>query len=438
LSYFRDMSFRPHFDFVEELRWRGLLHDTMPGTRELLNSEQVSGYCGFDPSADSLHIGNLVPITLLVLLQKAGHKPIALVGGATGMVGDPSGKSDERKLLGVAQIEHNLNGQKQQLMKLLDFENGENKAEMVNNYDWFGKFGFLEFIRDVGKHITVNYMMGKDSVKNRLEGGGMSFTEFSYQLVQGYDFYYLFTQKGCKLQLGGSDQWGNITTGTELIRRKTGSEAFAITAHLITKSDGTKFGKSEDGNVWLDRGKTSPYRFYQFWLNVADEDAIRFIKIYSLKSRGEIEKLIAEHTGKEHLRILQKALAQEMTERVHSANDLALSVKATHVFFGAGTREDLTALDAETLQSSLEGMEKFTLEASVLAGGIPILDLLAQHTHIFPSKGEARKMIQAQALSVNKAKFTDINGSIDSNSLLHGKYLLVQKGKKNYFVIEAV
>ncbi|MBM3399882.1 MAG: tyrosine--tRNA ligase [Bacteroidetes bacterium] len=432
------MSFRPHFDFVEELRWRGLLHDTMPGTRELLNSEQVSGYCGFDPSADSLHIGNLVPITLLVLLQKAGHKPIALVGGATGMVGDPSGKSDERKLLGVAQIEHNLNGQKQQLMKLLDFENGENKAEMVNNYDWFGKFGFLEFIRDVGKHITVNYMMGKDSVKNRLEGGGMSFTEFSYQLVQGYDFYYLFTQKGCKLQLGGSDQWGNITTGTELIRRKTGSEAFAITAHLITKSDGTKFGKSEDGNVWLDRGKTSPYRFYQFWLNVADEDAIRFIKIYSLKSRGEIEKLIAEHTGKEHLRILQKALAQEMTERVHSANDLALSVKATHVFFGAGTREDLTALDAETLQSSLEGMEKFTLEASVLAGGIPILDLLAQHTHIFPSKGEARKMIQAQAVSVNKEKFTDINGNIDSKSLLHEKYLLVQKGKKNYFVIEAV
>lgn len=438
MSYFRDMSFRPHFDFVEELRWRGLLHDTMPGTRELLNSEQVSGYCGFDPSADSLHIGNLVPITLLVLLQKAGHKPIALVGGATGMVGDPSGKSDERKLLGVAQIEHNLNGQKQQLMKLLDFENGENKAEMVNNYDWFGKFGFLEFIRDVGKHITVNYMMGKDSVKNRLEGGGMSFTEFSYQLVQGYDFYYLFTQKGCKLQLGGSDQWGNITTGTELIRRKTGSEAFAITAHLITKSDGTKFGKSEDGNVWLDRGKTSPYRFYQFWLNVADEDAIRFIKIYSLKSRGEIEKLIAEHTGKEHLRILQKALAQEMTERVHSANDLALSVKATHVFFGAGTREDLTALDAETLQSSLEGMEKFTLEASVLAGGIPILDLLAQHTHIFPSKGEARKMIQAQAVSVNKEKFTDINGNIDSKSLLHEKYLLVQKGKKNYFVIEAV
>jgi tyrosyl-tRNA synthetase len=432
------MSFRPHFDFVEELRWRGLLHDTMPGTQELLNSEQVTGYCGFDPTADSLHIGNLVPITLLILLQKAGHKPIALVGGATGMVGDPSGKSDERKLLDIAQIEHNLNGQKQQLMKFLDFEKGENCAEMVNNYEWFAQFGFLEFIRDVGKHITVNYMMGKDSVKNRLEGGGMSFTEFSYQLVQGYDFYHLYTQKGCKLQLGGSDQWGNITTGTELIRRKTGGEAFAITAPLITKSDGTKFGKSEGGNVWLDRKKTSPYRFYQFWLNVADEDAIRFIKIYSLKSRAEIENLITEHTGQEHLRTLQKALAEEMTERVHSATDLALSVKATHVFFGGGTSEDLMALDAEILQSSLEGMEKFTVEAALLSGGIPILDLLAQHTQIFPSKGEARKMIQAQAVSVNKEKFTDINGNIDSNSLLHGKYLLVQKGKKNYFVIEAV
>jgi len=430
------MSFRPHFDFVEELRWRGLLHDTMPGTQELLNSERVSGYCGFDPTADSLHIGNLVPITLLILLQKAGHKPIALVGGATGMVGDPSGKSDERKLLDVAQIEHNLNGQKQQLMKFLDFENGENCAEMVNNYDWFGKFGFLEFIRDVGKHITVNYMMGKDSVKNRLEGGGMSFTEFSYQLVQGYDFYHLFTQKGCKLQLGGSDQWGNITTGTELIRRKTGGDAFAITAPLITKSDGTKFGKSEGGNVWLDRKKTSPYRFYQFWLNVADEDAVRFMKIYSLKSRIEIESLIAEHTGQEHLRILQKALAEEMTERVHSVQDLALSIKATHVFFGGGTREDLLMLDSETLSNSLEGMEKFTIDSALLSNGVPVLDLLAQHTGIFPSKGEARKMMQAQAVSINKEKYVDINGIVDNDFLLHGKYLLVQKGKKNYFVIE--
>jgi tyrosyl-tRNA synthetase len=432
------MSFRPHFDFVEELRWRGLLHDAMPGTQDLLNSEQVSGYCGFDPTADSLHIGNMVPITLLILLQKAGHKPIALVGGATGMVGDPSGKSDERKLLDLDQIEHNLNCQKQQLMKFLDFEQGENRAEMVNNYDWFSKFGFLEFIRDVGKHITVNYMMGKDSVRNRLEGGGMSFTEFSYQLVQGYDFFHLFTQKGCKLQLGGSDQWGNITTGTELIRRKTGGEAFAITAPLITKSDGTKFGKSEGGNVWLDRNKTSPYRFYQFWLNVADEDAIRFIKIYSLKSRSEIEKLISDHTGQEHLRLLQKALAEEMTQRVHSSEDLALSIKATHVFFGGGTREDLLALDAETLSSSLDGMEKFTVECTLLSDGVSVLDLLSQHTQIFPSKGEARKMMQAQAVSINKEKYTDINGSVDSSFLLHGKYLLIQKGKKNYFVIEVV
>jgi tyrosyl-tRNA synthetase len=432
------MSFRPHFDFVEELRWRGLLHDAMPGTQELLNSEQVSGYCGFDPTADSLHIGNLVPITLLILFQKAGHKPIALVGGATGMVGDPSGKSDERKLLDIGQIEHNLNCQKNQLMKFLNFESGDNRAEMVNNYDWFGKFGFLEFIRDVGKHITVNYMMGKDSVKNRLESGGMSFTEFSYQLVQGYDFYHLYSQKGCKLQLGGSDQWGNITTGTELIRRKTGGEAFAITAPLITKSDGTKFGKSEGGNVWLDRKKTSPYRFYQFWLNVADEDAVKFIKIYSLKTRNEIESLIAAHTGQEHMRTLQKALAEEMTERVHSAEDLALSVKATHVFFGGGTSEDLWSLDADTLQSSLDGMDKFTIDEAAINNGCPVLDLLAQHTQIFPSKGEARKMIQAQAVSINKEKYTDINGTIDSRYLLHEKFLLVQKGKKNYFVIEVI
>jgi tyrosyl-tRNA synthetase len=281
-------------------------------------------------------------------------------------------------------------------------------------------------------------MMGKDSVRNRLEGGGMSFTEFSYQLVQGYDFFHLFTQKSCKLQLGGSDQWGNITTGTELIRRKTGGEAFAITAPLITKSDGTKFGKSEGGNVWLDRNKTSPYRFYQFWLNVADEDAIRFIKIYSLKSRSEIEKLISDHTGQEHLRLLQKALAEEMTQRVHSSEDLALSIKATHVFFGGGTREDLLALDAETFSSSLDGMEKFTVDCTLLSDGVSVLDLLSQHTQIFPSKGEARKMMQAQAVSINKEKYTDINGSVDSSFFLHGKYLLIQKGKKNYFVIEVV
>lgn len=430
------MAFTPKFDFVEELRWRGLLHDSMPGTQELLNSEQVSGYCGFDPTADSLHIGNLVPIALLIHLQRAGHKPVALVGGATGMVGDPSGKSDERKLLSQEQLTKNLEGQKNQLKQFLDFDHGDNRAEMVNNYDWFAQFGFLDFIRDVGKHITVNYMMGKDSVKNRLESGGMSFTEFTYQLVQGYDFYHLYTSMGCKLQLGGSDQWGNITTGTELIRRKAGGEAYAITAPLITKSDGTKFGKSEGGNIWLDRNKTSPYHFYQFWLNVADDDAIRFIKIYSLKSRADIEALIHSHTGQEHLRTIQKELAAEMTIRVHSEEDLAQAVKATHVFFGAGTQEDLMGLDEQSLSNSLEGMEKFSISQEALSGGIPVLDLLAQHTAIFPSKGEARKMMQAQAVSINKMKFTDINGLVDTSMLLHSRYLVVQKGKKNYFVVD--
>ncbi len=430
------MAFTPKFDFVEELRWRGLLHDSMPGTQELLNSEQVSGYCGFDPTADSLHIGNLVPIALLIHLQRAGHKPVALVGGATGMVGDPSGKSDERKLLSQEQLTKNLEGQKKQLKQFLDFDHGDNRAEMVNNYDWFAQFGFLDFIRDVGKYITVNYMMGKDSVKNRLESGGMSFTEFTYQLVQGYDFYHLYTSMGCKLQLGGSDQWGNITTGTELIRRKAGGEAYAITAPLITKSDGTKFGKSEGGNIWLDRNKTSPYHFYQFWLNVADDDAIRFIKIYSLKSRADIEALIHSHTGQEHLRTIQKELAAEMTIRVHSEEDLAQAVKATHVFFGAGTQEDLMGLDEPSLSSSLEGMEKFSVSREELSGGIPVLDLLAQHTAIFPSKGEARKMMQAQAVSINKMKFTDINGLVDAGMLLHNRYLVVQKGKKNYFVVD--
>ena len=430
------MAFTPKFDFVEELRWRGLLHDSMPGTQELLNSEQVSGYCGFDPTADSLHIGNLVPIVLLIHLQRAGHKPVALVGGATGMVGDPSGKSDERKLLSQEQLTKNLEGQKKQLKQFLDFDHGDNRAEMVNNYDWFAQFGFLDFIRDVGKYITVNYMMGKDSVKNRLESGGMSFTEFTYQLVQGYDFYHLYTSMGCKLQLGGSDQWGNITTGTELIRRKAGGEAYAITAPLITKSDGTKFGKSEGGNIWLDRNKTSPYHFYQFWLNVADDDAIRFIKIYSLKSRADIEALIHSHTGQEHLRTTQKELAAEMTIRVHSEEDLAQAVKATHVFFGAGTQEDLMGLDEPSLSSSLEGMEKFSVSREELSGGIPVLDLLAQHTAIFPSKGEARKMMQAQAVSINKMKFTDINGLVDAGMLLHNRYLVVQKGKKNYFVVD--
>ena len=432
------MSFQPHFDFVEELRWRGLLHDAMPGTQEMLNTEQVTGYVGFDPTADSLHIGNLVPIMQLVHFQRAGHKPIALVGGATGMVGDPSGKSDERKLLDIATIDHNIACQKKQLQKFIDFGDTGNQAKLVNNYDWFKNWSFLDFIRDVGKHITVSYMMGKDSVRNRLEAGGISFTEFSYQLVQGYDFMHLYKHEGCKLQMGGSDQWGNITTGTELIRRMAGGEGFALTAPLITKSDGTKFGKSEGGNVWLDPTKTSPYKFYQFWLNVADEDAIRFIKIYSLKGKVEIEQLIANHTGQEHLRSLQKELAAEMTVRVHSEADLAMALKATQIFFGNGSADDLKALDEATLAAASEGMERFEVSREALQTGIHVMDLLATHTQIFPSKSEARKMLQANGFAFNKDKYTDVDGAINTDLLMHNRYLIAQKGKKQYFLIEAV
>jgi len=432
------MAFKPNFDFIEELQWRGLLHDAIPGTQELLTEEQVTAYIGFDPTADSLHIGNMVPIMMLTLFQKAGHKPLALVGGATGMVGDPSGKSAERKLLDLESLNANLEGQKAQLMKFLDFENGSNAAKLVNNYDWFKDWNFLEFIRDVGKHITVSYMMGKDSVKNRLESGGLSFTEFSYQLVQGYDFVYLYKNEGCKLQMGGSDQWGNITTGTELIRRMQGGEAFAITAPLVTKADGTKFGKSEGGNVWLDPKKTSPFKFYQFWLNVADEDAIKFIKIYSLKTRSEIQSLIDEHTGNEFKRELQKALAEELTIRVHAKEDLEMALKATEIFFGNGSKDDLLSLNEETLTSSLDGMEKFIVSKGDFTEGIGVLDFLATNTQIFDSKGEARKMIQANGFSINKEKFTDVNGLIDASYLLHGKYVLAQKGKKQYYVVEIV
>ncbi len=432
------MSFKPNFDFVEELRWRGLMHDIMPGTEELLNKERVTGYVGFDPTADSLHIGNLVPITQLMLFQRAGHRPVALVGGATGMVGDPSGKSDERKLLDEATIQHNIDCQKKQLEKFIDFGTFENGALLVNNYDWFKNWSFLGFIRDVGKHITVSYMMGKDSVRNRLESGGISFTEFSYQLVQGYDFLHLYRELGCKLQMGGSDQWGNITTGTELIRRMESGEAYALTAPLVTKSDGTKFGKSEGGNVWLDPKKTSPYKFYQFWLNVADEDAIKFIKIYSLKSRAEIEQIIQDSIGNEHLRIVQKALAEEMTIRVHSQLDLDMAVKATQIFFGNGSAEDLMGLDLTTLEASLEGMEMFEVVKADLENGIPVLDLLAVNTTIFPSKGEARKMIQSNGFAFNKTKETDPNLVVSSDKLLHGKYLIAQKGKKQYYLIKAI
>jgi len=432
------MSFKPNFDFIEELKWRGLLHDSIPGTEELLNKERVTAYIGFDPTADSLHIGNMVPIMLLTLFQKAGHKPLVLIGGATGMVGDPSGKSAERKLLDWDALQKNLEGQKSQLMRFLDFNESETGAEVVNNYDWFKDWGFLDFIRDVGKHITVSYMMGKDSVKNRLESGGLSFTEFSYQLVQGYDFYHLYTEKSCKLQMGGSDQWGNITTGTELIRRKASGEAFAITAPLITKSDGSKFGKSEGGNVWLDPEKTSAFAFYQFWLNVADEDASKFIKIYSLKSRSEIESLIANHQGQEYLRSLQKALAEEMTIRVHGEEALELAEKATQVFFGKGSAEDLSALNEPTLKASLEGMEKFEVAKEKLETGTNILDLLAVETTIFPSKGEARKMIAANGFSINKEKYTNVDGTINMSAALHERYVILQKGKKNYFVIELI
>lgn len=430
------MAFKPNFDFLEELQWRGLLHDAIPGTKELLEKEQVTAYIGFDPTADSLHIGNMVPIMLLTLFQKAGHKPMVLVGGATGMVGDPSGKSAERQLLDLAAIQHNLEGQKAQLMRFLDFESGDNKAEVVNNYDWFKDWSFLDFIREVGKHITVSYMMGKDSVKNRLEAGGLSFTEFTYQLVQGYDFLHLYREKGVKLQMGGSDQWGNITTGTELIRKTVQGEAFAVTAPLVTKSDGTKFGKSEGGNVWLDASKTPVFSFYQFWLNIADDDAIKFIKIYSLKDRTDIEDLISAHQGQEYLRNLQKALAEEMTERVHGKEALELAQKATQVFFGNGSEADLRALDEATLSASLEGMDRFEVSKEIIKNRINLIDLLTVETTVFPSKGEARKMVQSNGFSLNKTKVSDIEYTVGDGDILHDKFIIVQKGKKNYFVIE--
>lgn len=427
------MAFKPAYNLIEELRWRGLHHQDIPGTEELLMKEQVKGYIGFDPTADSLHIGNMVPIMLLMHLQRAGHIPVALVGGATGMVGDPSGKSTERNLLDPETIQHNLNGQKVQLMRFLDF-NSENAAEVVNNYDWFKHWGFLDFIREVGKHITISYMMSKDSVQNRLESG-LSFTEFSYQLVQGYDFYHLYTEKGVKLQMGGSDQWGNIVTGTELIRRKAGGEAYALTAPLLTKSDGSKFGKSEGGNVWLDRNKTSPYKFYQFWLNVSDEEAERLIKIFTLLSRAEIDQLIAEHRNEPHLRMLQKVLAREVTIMVHSKEDYDQSVEASEILFGKSTQEQLQNLDESLLLSALEGVPRFDLSAKDLAAGIPVLDLMAVVTQVFPSKSECRKMIQSGGLSLNKEKVTSDQVIIGSEHLIQNKFLLVQKGKKNYYLL---
>jgi tyrosyl-tRNA synthetase len=413
---------------VQELRWRGMIQDIMPGTEELFEKEMVSGYIGFDPTSDSLHIGSLVPILLLMHLQKAGHKPYALVGGATGMVGDPSGKSEERNLLSEETLAINIAGVKKQLSHFLDFNSGaKNAAELVNNYDWFKDFTFLDFIRDVGKHISVNYMMAKDSVKKRIEGDtGMSFTEFTYQLVQGYDFYWLHKNKNCKLQMGGSDQWGNITTGTELIRRKTGGEAFAFTCPLITKADGGKFGKTEKGNVWLDAKKTSPYQFYQFWLNASDEDATKWIKIFTLLAPSVIDTLIAEHTTAPQLRTLQKALAAELTKLVHSEEDLKFAISATEILFG----------NEEQLLQVMEGVPTVNVTLAQLNEGYDLVSLLAD-TQIFPSKGEARKMWQAGGLSINKEKINTEFTTATTAQLLQGKYMLLQKGKKNYYLVIA-
>ena len=419
-------------NFVEELRWRGLLQDIMPGTEELLNKEVVSGYIGFDPTADSLHIGSLSQIFTLIRFQKAGHKPIALVGGATGMVGDPSGKSAERNLLDEAALNKNVEGIKKQLQKFLDFNHSETGAELVNNYDWMKDYSFLHFIRDVGKHLTVSYMMAKDSVKNRLETG-MSFTEFSYQLLQGFDFYYLYNKKNCKLQMGGSDQWGNITSGTELIRRKAGGDAFALTTQLIKKADGTKFGKSESGNIWLDRTKTSPYKFYQFWINTSDVDSKNFIKVFTFLSKEEIENLIVDHDKDPGKRVLQKMLAKEVTSLVHSEEDYLSAVETSSVLFN-GSLEDLAKLSEETFLDVFDGVPQFSLTKSDFEGNINVLDLLAEKTNVFPSKSEARKMIQGGGISINKEKINSPEHFVNATALINTKYIIIQKGKKNYYL----
>ena len=422
--------------FLEELSWRGLVQDIMPGTEEQLKKERTRGYIGFDPTSDSLHIGSLVPIILLMHLQKAGHQPIALVGGATGMVGDPSGKSAERNMLSEEQIQHNIEGMKKQLSKFLRFdEGGDNAAILMNNYDWFKGMSFLQFIRDVGKHISVNYMMAKDSVQKRLETG-MSFTEFSYQLVQGYDFYYLNQFHDVKLQMGGSDQWGNIVTGTELIRRKSEGEAFAFTAPLIKKADGGKFGKTESGNIWLDAAKTSPYKFYQFWLNVSDADAESYIKIFTFLPKTDIEALIAEHQNAPHLRLLQKKLAQEITTLVHSADDYVFAVKASEILFSEHTADALRALDEKQLLDIMEGVPTYSISQAELQSGIPMVELLAG-TGILASKSEARKLLQAGGIGINKEKVTDTDALVSTSALLNQKYILVQKGKKNYYLLIA-
>jgi tyrosyl-tRNA synthetase len=426
-------------NFVDELKWRGMIHDIMPGTEELLNKGKTSGYIGFDPTADSLHIGHMVQVMLLVHFQRSGHTPIALVGGATGMIGDPSGKSEERNLLDEVSLKKNEEAIKKQLSKFLDFGSGSvNRALLVNNYDWMKEYSFLGFIRDIGKHITVNYMMSKDSVKKRIGSEakeGMSFTEFSYQLVQGTDFFHLYNNYGCKLQMGGSDQWGNIVTGTELIRRKTGGEAFALTCPLITKSDGTKFGKTESGNVWLDPEKTTPYQFYQFWLNVSDEDAAKYIRIFTVLGQKEIEEIISAHNKAPHERLLQKRLAEEVTVMVHSRADYESAVEASQILFGKGTTESLKKMSENTFLLVFEGVPVFDVKMEILLKGVSVSDLCTEHSQVFTSKGELRRLVQGGGFSINKVKIDNPDATVTTELLLNNKFLLLQKGKKNYYLI---
>ncbi len=428
-------------NFVEELKWRGMVHDMMPGTEEQLAKEMTSAYVGIDPTADSLHIGHLVSVMMLKHFQNAGHRPIALVGGATGMIGDPSMKSQERVLIDEETLRHNQECIKKQLAKFLDFDSdAPNHAELVNNYDWMKDYSFLNFIRDIGKHITVNYMMAKDSVKKRLGGEaqhGMSFTEFSYQLLQGYDFLYLYRNKNCRLQMGGSDQWGNITTGTELIRRTDGGEAFALTCPLITKADGKKFGKTESGNVWLDPKRTSPYKFYQFWLNVSDEDAEKYIKIFTMLNQEEIQALVAEQAENPGLRPIQKRLAKEITIMVHSEADYEAAVEASQILFSNKAQEILHKIDEDTLLSVFEGVPQYEVDKSLIEAGVSLANLTTDNAPVFASKGEMRKLTQGGGVAINKEKVTDPNMTINASHLLNGKYILAQRGKKNYYLIIA-
>ena len=428
-------------DFIDELTWRGMIHTMMPGTDEQLKKEMTTAYLGIDPTADSLHIGHLCGVMMLRHFQRCGHKPIALVGGATGMIGDPSGKSAERNLLDESTLRHNQEAIKKQLGRFLDFESdAPNRAELVNNYDWMKDVSFLDFAREIGKHITVNYMMAKDSVQKRLNGearDGLSFTEFTYQLLQGFDFLHLYQDKNCKLQLGGSDQWGNITTGSELVRRKLGGEVFALTCPLITKADGGKFGKTESGNIWLDAKYTSPYKFYQFWLNVSDADAEKYLKIFTFLTKEEIEALAAEHAADPGQRPMQKRLAKEVTEMVHGEEAYNAAVEASRILFSNDTRDALMRLDEVTLLDLFDGVPRFNISREELEAGIPALDFLSVKTSVFPSKGEARKMVQGGGVSINKAKLTDPAATIGADSLIGGKYILAQRGKKNYYLIVA-